>query len=185
MMDEAKPRREIFERMMKKGVPGGVTKEFTDWLMITGYFNAPASLNHHHAYEGGLFDHSLEVTNYLVTLTQRGMIQWLNPRSPYIIGMFHDICKVDEYIRNPEADPRWEKSDRSPLPGHGEKSVMILSNQMTLTEEEILCIRFHMGAYETEAWRHFDRAIQMYATVMWTHTADMLSAKAPIKLWRD
>ena len=63
------------------------------------------------------------------------------------------------------------------LKGHGEKSVMLLSNMMTLTDEEILCIRYHMGAYNTDEWDLYDRAIRSYQNVLWTHTADMFASK--------
>jgi len=34
------------------------------------------------------------------------------------------------------------------LTGHGDKSVMLLSRWIGLTEEEIFCIRYHMGDYD-------------------------------------
>ena len=54
---------------------------------------------------------------------------------------------------------------------------MMLSQFMTLTEEEIFCISFHMGAYETDRWNQYDAAIKKYETVLWTHTADMYASK--------
>ena len=54
---------------------------------------------------------------------------------------------------------------------------MHLSKYFTLTEEEILCIRYHMGAFtEKEEWNDYTRAVNKYATVLWTHTADMLAS---------
>jgi hypothetical protein len=53
----------------------------------------------------------------------------------------------------------------------------MLSQVMTLTEEEMLCIRFHMGAYVTSEWDAFDRAIRKYQSVLFTHTADMYASK--------
>jgi hypothetical protein len=54
---------------------------------------------------------------------------------------------------------------------------MLLSQFITLTEEEMLCIRYHMGAYEKEEWSEFDLAIRKYENVLWTHQADMLASK--------
>ena len=54
---------------------------------------------------------------------------------------------------------------------------MLLSRWLQLTEEEILCIRYHMGAYETKDWDFFDKAIRKYPNVLWTHTADMYASK--------
>lgn len=62
-----------------------------------GFFTAPASTKYHGAYEGGLFEHSLNVTISLVELTKQNSLTWGRPESPYIIGMFHDICKQDQY----------------------------------------------------------------------------------------
>lgn len=64
-----------------------------------------------------------------------------------------------------------------PVISDGDKSVMMLSQVMTLTEEEMLCIRFHMGAYVTSEWDAFDRAIRKYQSVLFTHTADMYASK--------
>ena len=44
-------------------------KDITDRLTKSGFFTAPASTKYHGAYEGGLFDHSYNVTSTLVTLT--------------------------------------------------------------------------------------------------------------------
>jgi len=74
-------------------------------------------------------------------------------------------------------NPKWVKNPSCILTGHGDKSVMMLSRWMTLTEEEIYCIRFHMGAYETDKWNQFDAAIGAYENVLWTHTADMYASK--------
>lgn len=56
---------------------------------------------------------------------------------------------------------------------------MILAQQiMSLTEEEILCIRWHMGAYDKEEnWNHFNAAIRKYNNVLWTHVADMIASQ--------
>lgn len=35
-----------------------VSEEFKKWLIENGFFTAPASIHHHGAYSGALFDHS-------------------------------------------------------------------------------------------------------------------------------
>ena len=52
-----------------------------------GFFEAPASTKYHGCYEGGLFDHSLEVAKSLVNLTEKLGLTWERPESPYIVGM--------------------------------------------------------------------------------------------------
>lgn len=145
-------------------------------LTELGFFEAPASTKYHGAYTGGLFDHSVEVTKTLVKLTEELKLEWSRPESPYIVGMFHDLCKVDVYNRNEYGD--LEYSDRSLIPGHGEKSVIYALKLLELTDEEIACIRWHMGAYEdAKMWAYFDKAIDQYPNVLYTHMADMIASK--------
>lgn len=149
-------------------------------LIEMGFFDGPSSINHHGCYEGGNYDHSVEVAEKLIDLTNKGLAVWKNPRSPWVVGIFHDICKADTYEEKPREDgkPRsWDYKEKQYLSGHGDKSVMMLSSMLRLTEEEMLCIRYHMGAYRKEDWDCYDMAIRKYETVLWTHTADMYAAK--------
>ncbi len=173
-----------FKYLMGDTVP----TEFTEWLQIHGFFTAPASTKYHGAYEGGLFDHSECVTIELVRLTEQLQLEWQNPRSPYIVGMFHDLCKIDTY-RHPKLGTtldgetvydvdKWEYNPDTALVGHGDKSVMLLSQHLQLTEEEIFCIRYHMGAFtDKDEWKYYGDAIKKYPNVLWTHTADMVASK--------
>jgi len=166
--------------------------EFMKYLENEGFFTAPASTKYHGAYEGGLYDHSAKVFERLAKLTVDNNLEWERPESPFIIGMFHDLCKCDQYKKVydeteyvaganhmlvPNDKFHYEYNTNTILKGHGSKSVIILSRFITLTEEELLCIRFHMGAYEKEEWSEFDMAIRKYPNVLWTHTADMLASK--------
>lgn len=160
-------------------MPSGGLVDLAD-LGKLGFFKAPASTKYHGAYEGGLFDHSLETTKALVELTEKLGLEWQRPESPYIVGMFHDLCKCDNYIRDPETG--FSKYIYNPdivIPGHGDKSVIMLSKYLRLTDEEIACIRWHMGAYETDPkmWNYYGKAIEQYPNVLYTHTADMIASK--------
>ena len=160
-----------------------------NYLKTGGFFTAPASTKYHGVYEGGLYDHSKAVFLCLKWLTEKLNLHWQRPESPFIIGMFHDLCKCDQYekahvtkvLQEPDAPvdlgTEYVYSPNLILKGHGEKSIMILSQFMTLTEEEMLCIRYHMGAYEKEDWNEFDMAARKYETVLWTHQADQLASK--------
>lgn len=143
-----------------------------------GFFTAPASTRFHGAYEGGLFDHSIEVAKQLVNLTDRLRLNWSRPESPYIVGMFHDLCKCDNYVIDIETG-KYKYNPDIIIPGHGEKSVIMLQHHMFLNEEEVACIRWHMGAYETDPkmWEYYGRAIERYPNVLYTHTADMIASK--------
>lgn len=164
-----------------------VSDDMMDYLWDNGFFTAPASTKYHGNHEGGLLEHSDMVTRFLVVLTKDNHLTWMNPRSPYIVGMFHDLCKIDQY-RHPASGLiidgvsvldsfKWEYNPDTLLKGHGDKSVMLLSQFYTLTEEEIMCIRYHMGAFTDKSeWNDYTRAVHQYPNVLWTHQADMLAS---------
>nr|DAU56336.1 MAG TPA: Putative helicase [Caudoviricetes sp.] len=164
-----------------------ISPEFLEWLKANGFFTAPASTKYHGNYEGGLCDHSIAVTKSLLMLTEDNRLEWQREESPLIVGMFHDLCKIDQYVHpvigetlagEKIHDPSsWEYNTKTLLKGHGDKSVMLLSQFMALTEEEVLCIRYHMGAFtEREEWNDYTRAIHKYPNVLWTHQADMIAS---------
>lgn len=178
---DCKKNTDIFLETMKlkDGTPL-VSLDFLEWLLTNGFFEKPAAIKYHGNYTGGLFDHSLAVTQKLVEMTEEMNLSWRSSRSPYIVGMFHDLCKVDDYKNKNTIeglDPEWTYNDSTILKGHGDKSIMLLSQFINLTEEELFCIRFHMGAYMTDDWEAYDKAIRKYETVLWTHTADMWASK--------
>ena len=56
---------------------------------------------------------------------------------------------------------------------------IMASRYLALTDEEIACIRWHMGAYEkdTKMWEYYGRAVEIYPNVLYTHTADMVASR--------
>ena len=184
--------KEMQENFRKLAEKAGfyVDNNFFEWLVGQGFFIKPASISFHGNESGGLFLHSFNVADVLMDMTDRLELEWQRPQSPFIVGMFHDVCKMDDYVDENASgivlmgtgtpiskDPKWVKNDSKVLKGHGDKSVLMLSQWLTLTEEEMLCIRYHMGAYETDNWNQYDAAIRKYETVLWTHTADMYASK--------
>lgn len=175
---------EQFKEVMKPCMPDRFPEGFIDTLKEKGFFTAPASIHHHGAYSGALFDHSFQVLKVLLSLTERLELKWQREESPYLVGMFHDLCKVDNYALNKmntfeqgEVE-RWEYNNATLLPGHGDKSVMMLQQYMRLTEEEMLCIRWHMGAFDDkENWNSYGRTVTNFPNVLYTHTADMIAAR--------
>lgn len=177
----------MFDELM--GKPD--SNDFKEYLIKNGFFTAPASTKHHGAYEGGLFDHSYNVTKALVELTEKNNLKWQDPRSPYIVGMFHDLCKIDNYkmiVNDPgkemfggEIKGRTfiiEYNNDFLIPGHGDKSVMYLASHIKLTEEEVMCIRWHMGAFDEKLnWKFYSAAVGKYPNVLWTHQADMIASQ--------
>ena len=123
------------------------------------------------------------VMNLLVELSAANALKWKRPASPFLVGMFHDLCKIDQY-RIDNSTPytageptRYEYNPNTMYKGHGDKSIILLSQFTTLTDEETACIRYHMGAFtEKEEWRDYTRAVHAFPNVLWTHQADMLAS---------
>lgn len=144
-------------------------------------FEAPASTKYHGAWPGGWFDHSLCVMQQLVLLTDRNGLTWQRPESPYVVGFFHDTCKLDSYVRvrdDEDGKPVYNWRGDTLFKGHGDKSVIMLAAMgAVLTEEEVACIRYHMGAFvDKDLWSDYTRAVHQYPNVLWTHTADMIAS---------
>lgn len=189
MMENDKKMQEGFLKLAEK--TGFVVDDsFMNWLINMGFFIKPASISFHGQQSGDLFRHSFAVADVLIDMTEKFDVEWERPQSPFIVGMFHDVCKMDDYMDENASDivmmgtgspvsknPKWVKNPEKLLKGHGDKSVMMLSQWINLTEEEMLCIRYHMGAYQTDEWQEWDRAIRKYETVLWTHTANMYASK--------
>lgn len=168
---------------MKTPLADFISEDFKTYLLAEGFFRSPASTKYHGAYEGGLFDHSFTVMNILVELSAKNNLKWQRAESPFIVGMFHDLCKIDQY-RIDNSEPytvgeatRYEYRTDTDFKGHGDKSILLLCQYMKLTEEEVMCIRYHMGAFtEKDEWRDYTNAVHRYANVLWTHHADMLAS---------
>ena len=172
--------KEKFLEILKTVNRPGIDK-LIEYLQNSSFFIDPASARFHGNYEGGLCEHSLTVYEEYIKLTNQ------DDDKAKITCLLHDICKIGTYklgFRNVKEDgvwkqvPQYENQD-SDLPfGHGEKSVLMLMHFIKLTKEEMLMIRWHMGAYESkECWNELGKAQEMYPSVMYIHFADMLATK--------
>ena len=117
------------------------------WLENAGFFEMPASVKYHGNYTGGLFDHSFAVATVLVDLTKRLELKWEREESPYVVGMFHDLCKTKRYgLENGWlGKKRWKHRDDVLMPDHGALSVILAESIIRLTDEEIAGIRIQIG----------------------------------------
>ena len=145
------------------------------------YLNAPASAGHHLAVRGGLAIHSMNVTSRLLRLSRDLKLAWSNPRSPYVIGMCHDLCKMHAY--GFKAGDKEILKLRPMFPGHGTLSAMLAFDFLghPISYVERVCIVYHMGAWsigkDYDA-SHLDAAISEFPLeVIATHTADMLASQ--------
>lgn len=124
---------------------------------------APASTKYHMSVEGGLVQHSLNVFMRMIQLVNTEYDGFDN--CPYtketiaLVSLLHDISKVNfykQYFKNVKNDETgaWEKvqaytirddNDRLLFASHEENSLYMLSKFFSLTYDEELALRYHMG----------------------------------------
>lgn len=173
-LDNKKIVEDIFSSFNNKGI--------LEFLEMSGYYEAPASITHHGNYSGGLSEHSLQVAYELQKLTSNLNLVWERKESPMIVGMLHDICKIDDYIItcSESGNRRIENivyNENKILSGHGDKSCILALKYMDLTDEEIMCIRYHMGAFVEADVKNYSKVVKTYPNVLYTHTADMIASQ--------
>ena len=154
------------------------------FLQKSDFFKAPASTRFHGSFEGGLAEHSMKVYEILKHKVQNSIMPLnISEESIILIALLHDICKVNFYkvdYRNAKnALGVWEKvpyytiDDTIPY-GHGEKSVMMITEYIKLTSEEKYAIRWHMGYTEPkELYGTIGEAYKKYPIALLMHEADL------------
>jgi hypothetical protein len=169
--------------------------ELVKWLQDeTDFFTAPASTQFHGNYEGGLLEHSMNVTrfalhNFNFIVKQKPELEEFR-ESVILCALFHDVCKTNHYFMEKkwtkDEDNKWKDyigytvKDIFPL-GHGEKSLYLISKYVRLTDAEAMAIRWHMGATEPSViipnnahYYAYNEAINNWL-VRLIHCADMLA----------
>ena len=170
---------ELLRTVNREGV-----ESLIQFLEKSDFFKAPASTRFHGDHEGGLAEHSMkvyEILKHKVANNIKGIE--VPEESIILIGLLHDICKTNFYkvdYRNAKnALGVWEKvpyytiDDTIPY-GHGEKSVMMITEYIKLTPEEKYAIRWHMGYTEPkELYNSIGAAYTKYPIALLTHEADL------------
>ena len=175
--------KEKFLELLKKVNREGIN-ELIEFIQKTDFFKSPASTRFHGDHEGGLVEHSIKVYEILKPKVETNIEPIkVSEESLIIIALLHDLCKANFYkvdYRNAKnALGVWEKvpyytvDDTIPY-GHGEKSVMMITEYMKLTPEEKYCIRWHMGFTEPkEQYTTLGLAYKKYPLALLTHEADL------------
>lgn len=135
------------------------------YLTSSDFFSAPATLNKHYSFEGGLAKHTLDVYFYLSRLCEI----WQAPYSEATIckvAICHALAKADlyeSYLKNVKVDGQWIqqpayriKEDRYMAGDLGFTSYMIASRYVDFTDEEIIAICNY--AYLNEMDKHIGLA---------------------------
>lgn len=159
-------------------------EELIKFIEGTDFFKAPASTRFHGNFEGGLVAHSLKVYEILKEKLKHVPVEMnISEDTVKIVALLHDICKVNFYkvdYRNAKNELGvWEKvpyytvDDTIPY-GHGEKSVMMITEYMKLTVEEKYAIRWHMGLSEPkELYGTIGNAFAKYPLALMLFEADL------------
>ena len=175
--------KERFLSLLKEIKRDGM-EDLIKFLEHSDFFKAPASTKFHGDYECGLLEHSLKVYDILCNKVKNLDIELnVSDDTLKIVSLLHDICKVNFYkieYRNAKNEKGvWEKvpyytiEDTIPY-GHGEKSVMMLTEYIKLTPEEKYSIRWHMGFSEPrELYQTLGQAMKKYPLILLLNEADM------------
>lgn len=178
--------KEKFIELLKSTKREGID-DLTNFLEKTDFFEAPASTRFHGDYKGGLVEHSMKVYEIFKEKVKNASTE-INASEDTIIitALLHDICKANFYkvdYRNAKNELGvWEKvpyytiDDQIPY-GHGEKSVMMISEYIKLTPEEKYAIRWHMGFTEPkEVYSTIGNAYKKYPIALLLFEADLEAA---------
>ena len=193
---DIKKNQQEFENLLRSTGREGMDFVIED-LEKGGFFEAPASASHHLNTPGGLCQHSLNV--YKAGLMIWDGLKNLDPatagevkrESVIIATLLHDVCKTDIYKRTVKKRKnklgQWEDAEGYSVSykdfpmGHGEKSViMLLCSGLELRDDEMLAIRWHMGAWginmnSYEDQRCYDTARQEYPLCCIVQSADSIA----------
>lgn len=167
----------------------------------TDFYIAPASIYGHLNEAGGLCLHSINVFDTALRLhkstiepaIKEGRTKYkeeISTESIAICALLHDIHKCNIF----HSKEKWHKDDNGiwqPYPGYeyyddfpfgqGEKSCIILQHYMRLSREEMLAIRWSMGAFEmgengSASRKSFYKACQFSPLIPLLQAANFLSS---------
>lgn len=181
----------FFERTLLATKRRGIDNVLSN-IRKTDFYIAPSSANKHGNYQSGLVDHSLLV--HSLCMRERDIILDMKPElandlkeeSVTISTLLHDVCKIAFY----KQEQKWKKGptgnwvsyqgysieDRFPI-GHGEKSVIMLQQWgLEMTPEEMIAIRFHMGAWEGKDDYSYRNSVDMVPLLSLVMSADLKSS---------
>ena len=175
--------KEKFIELLRSTKREGI-ENLLNFLEKSDFYTAPASTRFHGSKEGGLLEHSLKVYEILEQKVANNSLNYQTDEATIrIVALLHDICKTNFYkvdYRNAknslgvwEKVPYYAVEDTIPY-GHGEKSVMMISEFIKLTPEERYAIRWHMGFTEPkELYTTIGQAYKKYPLALYTHEADL------------
>jgi len=159
-----------------------------------GFFTAPCSGQHHLSEEGGLAEHTVNVTQMALSLKET-YAHYVPSDSVIICAILHDLGKAGQfgkpnYVPN-MLTPRATKANPDPEPYQSEKrpyitnpelmyvdheirSIVIAQKYIELTEEEQTAILWHNGLYGPFKYEIPGKETPLYLLI---HMADMWASR--------
>lgn len=131
--------------------------ELLNHMREIGYFDAPASSAYHLSRDGGLMEHSVNVTEILLKLASAIDAPYTR-ETLIVVGLLHDIGKASyygkpNYIENilksgkrSDTKPYETNKERVAIP-HEVAALHIIPKFIELTEDEAFAILYHNGLY--------------------------------------
>lgn len=192
---------EEFESLLRSTGRDGI-EDLIAFIRKSDFYTAPASTRFHSCHEGGLLEHTMYVCELLadylnyfsMTSIDESVFDKVTTENIIIVALLHDLCKTYYYgteLKNKKVYsetgaksdsngrfdwvtvPSYTVDDKFPY-GHGEKSVMMAEQFITLEPMERYAIRWHMGFTEPkENWNCLSAAIRKYPLVLALHMADL------------
>ncbi len=155
-----------------------------DYMEQSGFYTAPCSTTYHLAKEGGLAEHSLNVSSTMFDIAKCLLLEE-EYRELYnsiaICGLLHDLGKMGQYGKAnytenilksgkiSEKRPYVTNSDLLSVP-HEVRSIVIASQYIQLTEDEQFAILYHNGMYGDLKYALKGHETKLYLLL---HYADM------------
>ncbi|NYS62572.1 TraI domain-containing protein [Vreelandella salicampi] len=111
------PVRETFDQLVStaQSLHSAHLREFLTRVLerqdrMEAFLNAPASVSYHHAYPGGLLQHSLDVANNAVAMLRLNEpdMPRLMQETCFVAGLLHDIGKTYTYDSKGKPNAAWK-----------------------------------------------------------------------------
>jgi hypothetical protein len=179
MSDIEKAKEQYSELLAKISGRKGVA-ELASYLEKHGLFSAPASTKYHLCVEGGLIIHQTGVAKLALKLREL-LLPEKSEESVILCALFHDAHKVTDGFGNRTYEKNnTATSDRQPYFwnnrqlgfGGGQKSALLISKFVDLTQDELQAIAYHDGPF-VPSWD--DIKSDPYPLTLLIHYADMWS----------
>lgn len=163
---------------------------YCDWKKLnvylsekTEYFTAPASSRYHHAYPGGLLEHSIEVLEWTMKIDEALSLN-CGEQNIILSSLFHDLGKAEpgyysmdfnksDVLYQHIGETKYKKTN--PKPHHLLSIEMLEQAEIEFNEIVREAILGHDGLFTEEGSKILRSKYHPLTLIL--HTADMLSAR--------